>query len=187
MLIVSPSFSTTSVNIDSNRSSKKFVLFAITSLRFDLNFSFGSPFLNIERVFWMFDIMIMMGHDGLNKSFVDCARRSSKVSLSVDFSQDTFIRQHLFHFLHHSCSTLLFLFFCLFKCTCLPCLSRLWESMHIFEHWGQRHTWVVDSFSVLTNVPRPMLDFTFCTTLEEVGESFVCWFFLCLVIFFLRW
>ena len=26
--------------------------------------------------------------------------------------------------------------------------------------------------------------FTFCTTLGEVGESFVCWFFLCLVNFF---
>ena len=66
------------------------------------------------------------------------------------------------------------------------CLSRLWESLHIFEHWAQRNC-VVDSFSVLTNVPNPMFDFIFCTTLGEVGESFVWWIFLCLVNFFWVW
>jgi hypothetical protein len=38
--------------------------------------------------------------------------------------------------------------------------------------------------TVLTNVPNPMFDFTFCITLGEVGESFVWWIFLCLVNFF---
>ena len=77
-----------------------------------------------------------------------------------------------------------FFFFCFLRCTCLMCLSRLWESLHVFEHWAQRNSCVVDSFSVLTNVPNPMFDFTFCTTLGEVKESFVLWIFLCLVNFF---
>ena len=44
-----------------------------------------------------------------------------------------------------------FFFFCFLRCTCLMCLSRLWESLHVFEHWAQRNSCVVDSFSVLTN------------------------------------
>ena len=51
-----------------------------------------------------------------------------------------------------------FFFFCFLKCTCLMCLSRLWESLHIFEHWAQRNSCVVDSFSILTNVPNPLFD-----------------------------
>ena len=93
------------------------------------------------------------------------------------------LRQTAFVLLFASQTVVLFffLFLCFFKCSCLMCLSRLWESLHIFGRWAQRNSYVVDSFSVLTNVLNPMLDFTFCTTL---GESFVWWFFLkCLVNF----
>ena len=71
-----------------------------------------------------------------------------------------------------------FFFFCFLRCTCLMCLSRLWESLHVFEHWAQRNSCVVDSFSILTNVPNPLFDFAFCTTekwenLSLCGSSYV--------------